>query len=147
MSAESNWNVEEVRVGDELVLKAVNRLLPQLSSRAEPLSLAGFRELVESEASHLLIAKDAIGEIGAMLTLVIFPIPTGRRAWIEDVVVDESRRGLGLGRLITEEAIRLARTQGVATIDLTSRSSRKAAHALYESVGFVVRDTNVYRFE
>lgn len=79
------------------------------------------------------------------LTLVIFPIPTGLRAWIEDVVADEAARGRGVGAALTREAVRLARAAGARTVDLTSRPSRAEANRLYERLGFQVRDSKVYR--
>ena len=76
----------------------------------------------------------------------MFPIPTGLRAWIEDVVVDETGRGRGIGAALTEEAIRLARAAGARTVDLTSRPSRAAANRLYERLGFQLRDSKLYRY-
>ena len=85
------------------------------------------------------------GEILGTLTLVTFPIPTGLRAWIEDVVVDEAARGRGVGAALTQEAVRLAHEAGARTVDLTSRPSREAANRLYERLGFQMRDSKVYR--
>jgi ribosomal protein S18 acetylase RimI-like enzyme len=85
------------------------------------------------------------GEIMGALTLVMFPIPTGTRAWIEDVVVDEAARGRGVGAALTQEAVRLAREQGARTVDLTSRPSRGAANRLYQRLGFEIRDSQVFR--
>jgi ribosomal protein S18 acetylase RimI-like enzyme len=136
--------IEAVRVSTDEVVKAFGRLLPQLSRSAKPLDLTALDELVASDASTLLIARRE-GEIVGALTLVMFPIPTGRRAWIEDVVVDESARGLGVGAALTQEAVRLAREAGARTIDLTSRPSRAAANRLYERLGFSLRDSRVYR--
>jgi ribosomal protein S18 acetylase RimI-like enzyme len=82
-----------------------------------------------------------------MLTLAIFRIPTGLRAWIEDVVVDEATRGQGVGAALTDAAILLADQHGARTVDLTSRPSREAANRLYQRLGFALRETNVYRFE
>jgi ribosomal protein S18 acetylase RimI-like enzyme len=79
------------------------------------------------------------------LTLVTFPIPTGLRAWIEDVVVDGEARGRGAGAALTTEAVRIARAAGARTVDLTSRPSRAAANRLYERLGFQVRDSKVFR--
>ena len=79
------------------------------------------------------------------MTLVMFPIPTGLRAWIEDVVVDGAARGRGVGAALTREAVRLARADGARTVDLTSRPSREAANRLYERLGFQLRDSKVYR--
>jgi ribosomal protein S18 acetylase RimI-like enzyme len=80
-----------------------------------------------------------------MLTLVVFPIPTGIRAWIEDVVVDDNSRGLGIGIALTNEAIRIGHQKGARSIDLTSRPARVAANRLYEKLGFELRDSKVYR--
>jgi len=113
---------------------ALNALIPQLSSSAAPLSEADVAELVTNEAVTLLIAKDGETVVGT-LTLVTFPIPTGLRAWIEDVVVDEDARGLGAGVALTTAAIELAKGMGVKSIDLTSRPSREAANAMYVKAG------------
>ena len=82
-----------------------------------------------------------------MLTIVIFPIPTGVRSWIEDVVVDASGRGKGTGEALSKHALNLAKSEGAKTVDLTSRPSREAANRLYKRVGFKLRETNVYRFD
>jgi ribosomal protein S18 acetylase RimI-like enzyme len=82
-----------------------------------------------------------------LLTLVVFRIPTGVRAWIEDVVVDESARGHGVGEALNRAALDGARRKGAKTVDLTSRPSRAAANRLYQRLGFVARETNVYRYE
>ena len=130
-------------VTDDLVA-GLNRLLPQLSTTAPPLTRPRVEAIVKSTTSTLFVARDADTVVGT-LTLVAFPIPTGVRAWIEDVVVDETFRGGGVGEALTVAAIDKARTLGVRSIDLTSRSSRVAAHALYVKLGFEARETNVYR--
>ena len=94
---------------------------------------------------EFFVASDETGILG-VLTLVIFPIPTGIRAWIEDVIVDDAARGKGVGRLINEAAVAYAFEHGAITVDLTSRPSREAANRLYQRIGFVQRDTNVYRY-
>ena len=123
---------------------AINRLLPQLSRSAPPLD-AGTLERIATRDGNTLLAARSAGNIVGMLTLVTFPIPTGTRAWIEDVVVDESARGQGAGEALTREAIRRARAAGARTVDLSSRPSREAAHRLYLRLGFQVRDTSMYR--
>jgi ribosomal protein S18 acetylase RimI-like enzyme len=137
--------VEVTEVTDELVA-AFDRLIPQLSSSNPPPSREFLADLVAAEASHLLLAVED-GEIYGSLTLVIFPIPTAIRAWIEDVVVDDAARGKGVGAALNTYAIDLAREKGAKTIDLTSRPSREAANRLYKRLGFEERDTNVYRFK
>ena len=101
--------------------------------------------MIDSDASILIMARDETGILGT-LTLILFRIPTGIRAWIEDVIVDEAARGKGVGRIINEAAIDHAFAHGAITVDLTSRPSREAANRLYQRIGFVPRDTNVYRF-
>lgn len=127
------------------VAQALIRLLPQLSRSATGIDRAQLTTLVEHQANTVLIAR-LEGRIVGSLTLVVFPLLTGVRAWIEDVVVDEQARGHGVGRELTVEAVRLANAMGARTIDLTSRPAREAAHRLYQGVGFEVRDTSVYRY-
>ena len=135
---------EVTEVDDELV-EAFARLIPQLSSSNPPPGPDVLRDIVASDASTILIARDSDGRIRASMTLVMFRIPTALRAWIEDVVVDEDARGLGVGRLINERAVEIATEAGARTIELTSRPSREAANRLYLRMGFEVRETNVYR--
>jgi len=134
-----------VQVSDEL-LSACHRLIPQLSSSAQPLTKDELEEIVSGDATLLFVAR-VEGKIVGLLTLVIFRIPTAVRAWIEDVVVDSSVRGHGVGEALNMAAIAEAKRRGAKTVDLTSRPSREAANRLYERIGFVARDTNVYRYE
>ena len=133
-------------VSDEL-LAAVAGLVAQLSASAEPPDKRRLGEIVASPASRLLLARDEQEELVGMLTLVLFPIPTGIRAWIEDVVVEERARGRGIAAALTQEAIRLAAAHDARTVELTSRPGRDAANRLYAKLGFRRRDTNVYRYE
>ena len=132
------------QVDDELV-DAFTYLIPQLSSSNPPPSREHLTEMVQSPATLVLIAR-VDGRIAGSLTLAMFRIPTGLRAWIEDVVVDGDARGNGVGEALNLRAIEEARKRGAVTVDLTSRPSREAANRLYQRLGFVARDTNVYRF-
>jgi ribosomal protein S18 acetylase RimI-like enzyme len=132
-------------VTEELVA-GLNQLLPQLSTNARPLSAEEVEEIVASPATSLFIAREDEGIVGS-LTLVIFAIPTGLRAWIEDVVVDESARGRGVGEALTNAAVEESRRQKVRSLDLTTRPSREAANRLYARLGFELRETNVYRYQ
>lgn len=137
--------VEEVHESSERVLMAIGELVGQLSASAQPPTPSELDEIISSPACRLLIGHDDHGRILGMLTLVIFRIPTGVRAWIEDVVVAGSARGQGLGGLIVREAIAVARRAGARTVDLTSRPEREVANALYARVGFKLRESNLYR--
>lgn len=129
------------------VVDAFARLLPQLSSSAAPLSAADLEAIVGSDTAHVLVARDESDTILGAMTLIVFRIPTGLRGWIEDVVVDGSARGLGVGEALNRRAIELAYELGARTIDLTSRPNREAANRLYQKLGFVARETNVYRHQ
>jgi ribosomal protein S18 acetylase RimI-like enzyme len=137
--------VEELREVTDEVVEAFGRLLPQLSRSAPPLDQAALARIVSSQASSLLVAR-IDGVIIGTLTLVMFEIPTGLRAWIEDVIVDDAARGQGVGAALTHEAVRIARAAGARTVDLSSRPSRIAAGRLYERLGFQARDTRMYRY-
>jgi ribosomal protein S18 acetylase RimI-like enzyme len=132
-------------VSDEVVA-ACHRLIPQLSSSSQPISRDELHEIVSGESTVLFAARDN-GAIVGLLTLAIFRIPTAVRAWIEDVVVDERARGRGVGEALNHAALAEAKRRGAKTVDLTSRPSREAANRLYQRIGFVRRDTNVYRYE
>jgi ribosomal protein S18 acetylase RimI-like enzyme len=128
------------------VVEAFDRLLPQLSTSAPALDEAKLSAIIAASASTVLLAR-AGGQIVGTLTLAMFPIPTGVRAWIEDVVVDESARGNRVGEALTLAAVQLAKDAGARTVDLTSRPSRASAGRLYERLGFKLRESRLYRYQ
>ncbi len=133
-------------VADQELVAAFARLLPQLSKSSPPPTLAELQEMVDAPASDVLLAR-LDGQIVGTLTLVTFRIPTGVRAWIEDVVVDDAARGHGVGDQLNRFALDIARQKGAKTVDLTSRPSREAANRLYQRIGFQPRETNIYRYD
>jgi ribosomal protein S18 acetylase RimI-like enzyme len=140
----------EVREATEVtpdLVAAFERLTPQLSSSAPAPTSGELAEIVASPATVLLLATDPArgDEIVGSMTLVLFRIPTGMRAWIEDVVVDGESRGAGVGAALNRRALQIAADRGARTVDLTSRPSREAANRLYRRLGFELRSTNVYR--
>lgn len=140
---------ERTEVSDDLVA-AIARLVPQLSSSSPAPTAEQLMEIVESGSTHLLVAiddeADGADAIVGSMTLVVFRIPTGVRAWIEDVVVDADARGKGVGEALNRAALDTAERLDAKSVDLTSRPSREAANRLYRRLGFVQRDTNVYRY-
>jgi ribosomal protein S18 acetylase RimI-like enzyme len=136
--------IETARQADQELVDALGRLLPQLSSTARPLDVEAVRRILECDANTVLVARGGRAIVGT-LSLVMFPVPSGLRARIEDVVVDEAARGHGVAGLLIEEALRIAREAGARTVDLTSRPDRVAANRLYERLGFAVRESTVYR--
>ena len=124
---------------------AMRELIPQLSSSAPPLTDEQLVEIVTSPATFLFLAR-LDGRVVGSLTLVLFRLPTGIRAWIEDVVVDGTARGRGVGEALNRAAIDTADERGARTVDLTSRPSREAANRLYQRLGFKERESTVYRY-
>ena len=143
--------VELITAATPEIHEAMGRLIPQLSRSAAPMSEADVQRFLSQDSVHLFAFRpdeaDAQGNrpILGMLSLVAFEIPTGVRAWVEDVVVDEAARGQGAGFAIVEAAVEHAKKVGARTVDLTSRPSREAANRLYQRAGFQLRETNVYR--
>lgn len=136
---------QAVAVDDELVA-AFERLIPQLSSSSPPPGHAELAALVHGDDTIVFIAR-VDGVIVGSLTLAFYRIPTGLKAWIEDVVVDDAARGHGIGRRLNEAALDAARERGAKNVSLTSRPSREAANRLYQRIGFEIRETNLYRYD
>lgn len=122
----------------------IAQLLAQLSQSAT-FDRPRLEAIIAHDATELLVVRDE-GRIVGAATLVIFPLPTGLRGHVDDVVVDEAMRGKGIARTLLTRMTELATERGLRTLDLTSRPSRESALRLYESVGFVRRETNVLRF-
>jgi ribosomal protein S18 acetylase RimI-like enzyme len=135
--------LERVTEADEALAAAVARLVPQLSPTRRPAGLVELAELVATPGTNLIVARDGTTLLG-MLTLIVYRVPTGIRAWIHDVVVDEAARGRGVGEALTQEALRLAESAGAVSVELTTRQEREAANRLYRRLGFEQRETNVY---
>jgi ribosomal protein S18 acetylase RimI-like enzyme len=130
---------------DELV-EAFERLIPQLSSSSPPPDRTLLGELVDNDDTVLFLAR-LDGAIVGTLTLAFYRIPTGLKAWIEDVVVAETARGHGIGSALSEAALEEARRRGAKDVNLSSRPVREEANRLYLRLGFYVRDTNMYRYK
>ena len=138
--------VKEATVVDDGLVEAWVRLTPQLSSSSAPPTKAELEDIVASPSTVLLVGREDDGAILGSLTLVLFRIPTGVRAIIEDVVTDDAARRKGVGTALVTTALRVAEERGCRTVDLTSRPSREAANRLYQELGFQKRETNVYRY-
>ncbi|MEV6361396.1 GNAT family N-acetyltransferase [Nocardia asteroides] len=136
--------IDIVTEADEQTLHSLTALLPQLSATAAPLTRDRLEEVIDSPATRLLTAR-VDGTIVGALTLVMYPIPTGLRARIEDVVVDQASRGLGAGRALTTAALTIAKDHGARTVDLTSTPTKAAANHLYQQLGFTARQSTTYR--
>jgi ribosomal protein S18 acetylase RimI-like enzyme len=130
---------------DADLVAAVTALLPQLSRSAPPPTREQLARIVADSATTLFVAEDD-GRIVGTLTLAAFEIPTGRRAWIEDVVTDAAARGKGVASSLVKAALAHATEIGARTVDLTSRPDREDANRLYVQLGFEQRITNVYRY-
>lgn len=130
----------------EALAEVFAELIPQLSSSSPPPTADDLRAIITNPHSALLLAERD-GAIVGSLTLATYRIPTGLKGWIEDVVVDESARGMGVGEALNLAALDEARRRGVKDVSLTSRPTREAANRLYQRIGFEPRTTNVYRYQ
>ena len=138
--------IEIASTVDDTLVEAFDRLIPQLSSSSPAPGRAGLEAIVNNPNSVLFLAT-IDGSIVGSLTLALYAIPTGLKAWIEDVVVDESASRQGIGEALNQAAIEEARRRGSKDVSLTSRPSREAANRLYQRIGFERRETNVYRYK
>ncbi|MFD1493693.1 MULTISPECIES: GNAT family N-acetyltransferase [Microbacterium] len=142
MTDDIDTAIVETLTNDDL--RAVDALLPQLSSTAR-FDAGRVQAMIDAPAVDLFVARDAGAMVG-MATLVTFPLVTGWRGIVEDVVVSQQARGRGIARLLLEAITEEAARRRLRTLDLTSRPSRESALRLYESVGFEPRETNVMRY-
>jgi ribosomal protein S18 acetylase RimI-like enzyme len=141
----AGFEIENVAAITPSTAESIAALAGQLSSSAKAPTQDELETIVNAPGTVLLAVRQS-GRLVGMLTLVIFAIPTGVRAVIEDVVVDERYRGQGVAQALTKEALVLAEAASARTVDLTSRPSREAANRLYQKLGFQKRDSNVYRY-
>ena len=139
--------IVEIKIFTPDIYKFICRLTNQLSPDREAPSETTVRQILDSDNSHLLVLYDENETPAAMITIGFYRSPTGFKAWIEDVVVDDIFRGKGYGKKIMASAIDLCRNIGVGTISLTSRPSRIAANRLYQTLGFEAYETNVYKMK
>jgi ribosomal protein S18 acetylase RimI-like enzyme len=141
------WSISAVTEVTSEIVEAFARLMPLLSQTAPAPTAAKIEAIVASPATTLLLARDGEGgPIAGTLTLAVFQIPSGVKAWIDDVIVAEETRGRGCGEALTRAALETASAAGARTVDLTSRPSREAANRLYQRMGFARRETSVYRY-
>lgn len=140
-------HIEIVTEADEELYFAFQRLVPQLTKNNPPPALNELSVLVRDTASTLLVARNEKNQIIGSLTLTVYRVPTGIRSIIEDVIVDESARGQGIGEALMKHAIELAKEKGAANISLTSNPMREAANQLYLKLGFKKRETNSYQMK
>ena len=139
--------IDIVTDADEELYKAFQRLVPQLTTNNPPPSLNYLADLVRDSASTLMVARNESNKIIGALTLTVYRVPTGVRSIIEDVIVDDSARGEGIGEALMKRAIEIAREKGAGNISLTSNPMREAANKLYLKLGFKKRETNAYQMK
>jgi ribosomal protein S18 acetylase RimI-like enzyme len=135
-------NVEQLTEADENLVAVVARLLPQLTEARTPPTLEKLQQTVSTQT--MLVVRNDEGAIIGMTTLVLYRVSSGLKGRIEDVVVDESARGRGIGDALVREGMRRASEAGVLMLELNSMPYRQSANRLYKRLGFVRKPTNVY---
>jgi ribosomal protein S18 acetylase RimI-like enzyme len=139
--------IETAKEATDELLDAFRRLIPQLTKNPPHLSRDEITALVKSTCSTLLVARADDDSIVGVLSLAVYRVPTGIRSIIEDVIVDESARGQGIGEALTRRALEVAKAAGAAHVTLTSNPKREAANRLYQRMGFAKRETNAYIYK
>ena len=134
--------IEHVTTASDELVETIRALLPQLTEARTPPTLAQLQEVVSNQT--LLVARDDDGSILGTLTFVLYRVSSGVKGRIEDVIVDESARGKGVGEALVREGMRRANDAGVLMLELSSMPYRQAANRLYKRLGFVRKPTNVY---
>lgn len=139
--------IEIVEAATQEIWDAFQRLTPQLTDSNPPPSLDLLTALVQSDSSTLLAARADDGFILGAATVTVYLVPTGMRAIIEDVIVDGSARGQGIGEALVQRCLETARKKGAPAVTLTSNPRREAANRLYQRMGFIRRETNAYVYK
>lgn len=118
-------------------LRRVRELVQQLDKTAEVNEQSLYRAILEGK----MVTEYADGKLVGMGWA--FPRQTmlRRQAVVEDMIVDETYRGKGLGKKIMLALIDWARQSGIEVLELTTGHHRVAAGKLYESVGFNLHET------
>lgn len=138
-------SIEQANQYSDQLLAGINKLLPQLSASASPLDKQGLLTIIASPATQVYVLHDELGMVCGMATLCFALSPTGKKAWVEDVVVDSQCRGRGYAKALLCRLEEAARSEGAKCLMLTSRPSRVEANKLYRKLGFELRKTNVYK--
>lgn len=140
-------HIEQVQEVNEDLIQAIKDLFPQLTQFSLLPDEEFIHEIVKSQVTSLWVAKNNAEKVVGMLSLAIYPTPTGIHAWIEDVVVDQAMRRQGIASALTISACTFAREKGAKAVSLTSRPIREAANILYQKLGFERVETNLYRLK
>jgi GNAT superfamily N-acetyltransferase len=125
---------------------ALARLLPKLNPKLQVPDMARLRRLIADPAATLLVARDGDAIVGTT-TVIVYTTPFWIKARLDEVVVDDSARGKGVGEALVKTALDIGRKRGAQIAELQSGRgpNREAAHRLYERLGFQVRETDVFR--
>ena len=141
------YSITSIQDAADIKLPELNSLLHQLNPDLKPIDQSHLEKIMCSDAILMSGAFDDSKKLIGMISVAIFPTPSGMRCWIEDIVVDRMHRGKGLGKKLMKRAIEYAQECGAQCIDLTSRPSRIEANEMYQRMGFEKRETNVYRMQ
>ena len=135
--------IKQVKEITHEIVEAFSILIPQLTTKSKTPDKKFLEEIIETKNVYLFIACNA--NIAGSITVVVTNTPSGSKAWIEDVIVDKEARGQNIGEKLVSFAIDFAKELNISSINLTSSPDRIAANKLYQKLGFILRETNVYR--
>ena len=137
--------IEKINHSIPEVQQKINYFLNILTGKSGNVPSEQLDAILKSSNTHLFFAFNEENTAVGMITLVIYNTCLGKKAWVEDVVIDNIYQGQGLGRMIMEFVIEFARFEKVNILMLTSKPGRIAANKLYQKIGFEQKETNVYQ--
>jgi len=138
--------IKEVTTYSHDLAERIRELVHMIGKNHKELTDDDLREILASQTTTLFIAQDKkTNKIAGMATLIVYRIPYVRKAYFDDLVVDDAFRGLGIGSALIKKVIESAIEKKAAYIDFTSRPRREESNHLYEKFGFQKRNANVYR--
>ena len=120
------------------ILRLYRQLHPNDPVLRDGSDAAAFTQILGAPGLHLFVL-DVDGVVAATTYLDIIPNITRSAspyAVIENVVVDETLRGRGLGKRIMADTLRAAWDAGCYKAMLQTGSRTPATHAFYRSCGF-----------
>ncbi len=125
----------------DTIQKQVADLYRQLNANNSQRTL---QEILQSGNNVLVIICRMDDSIVGTALLSTYKVISGYRGMVDDVVVDASQRGKGIGRKLMERLLEEGKKMGLDEILLFTGHHRAPAKALYKSLGFEMRKSGLY---
>ncbi|MES2630833.1 MAG: GNAT family N-acetyltransferase [Patescibacteria group bacterium] len=141
------FSIERITKITDDIVEAAQRLALQLHSPNQGTITPEYLEKMVSNPDHYwLVARTDEGRIIGMASLFIMRVPTNIRSSLENVVVDEASRSLGIGHALHKKAFEIADEQGVNTLRTATWKENTAVKSMLAELGFEI-DTDLTYYE